>query len=110
MDWKTRKWSLLRKSTARFCLFVCIFTLLFCTSCSNKSLFTGWDYPDTEKIARYSGEKLLSSLEATMESPAFYRVLTVAQREKILSTLDTMMSQEKEVLVPLPYPALQRLQ
>ena len=99
MDWKTRKWSLQRKPTARFCPFVCIFTLLFCTSCSNKSLFTGWDYPDTEKIARYSGEKLLSSLEATMESPAFYRVLTVAQREKILSTLDAMMSQEKEVLV-----------
>ncbi|MBO5691788.1 MAG: hypothetical protein J6R96_08025 [Spirochaetaceae bacterium] len=61
------------------------------------------DYPDTEEISRYSGERLLSSLEVNSESPAFYRVLTVAQRERILSTLDTMMAQEKEVLVEGTY-------
>ena len=80
-----------------------IFILFFFISCSNKSIFTGLDYPDTEEISRYSGERLLSSLEVNAESPAFYRVLTVAQRERILATLDTMMAQEKEVLVEGTY-------
>lgn len=119
MDWKTKRWRLQRKTSqtavypviackiatckAAFCsclfVFSCVFTLIFCIACSNQSLFTGWDNPNTEKIAGYSGEKLLSSLEANMESPAFYRVLTVEQREQILSTLDAMIAKEKEVLV-----------
>lgn len=123
MDWKIKRWRLQRKTsqtavypviackvatckaTVCSCLFVfsCVFTLIFCIACSNQSLFTGWDYPDTEKISGYSGEKLLSSLEVNSSSPAFYRVLTVAQREKILSTLDAMIAEEKEVLVEGAY-------
>ncbi|MCI6664501.1 MAG: hypothetical protein PUH08_09360 [Treponema sp.] len=45
----------------------------------------------------------MSSLEVNSSSPAFYRVLTVAQREKILSTLDAMIAEEKEVLVEGAY-------
>lgn len=93
------------RATACSCILVfsCVFALAFCISCSNKSLFTGLDFPDTEAISRYSGERLLSSLEVNIESPAFYRVLTVVQRERILSTLDTMMAQEKETLVAGTY-------
>ena len=105
MECRRRRWSLHRKpSQVRTCLVLfLIFILFFFISCSNKSIFTGLDYPDTEEISRYSGERLLSSLEVNAESPAFYRVLTVAQRERILATLDTMMAQEKEVLVEGTY-------
>lgn len=105
MECRSRRWSLHRKpSQGRTCfvLFL-IFIFFFLISCSNKSIFTGLDYPDTEEISRYSGERLLSSLEVNIESPAFYRALTEAQRERILSTLDTMMAQEKEVLVEGSY-------
>lgn len=73
-------------------------SLLLFFGCSNNSIFTGLDHPDTEKIATYSGEKLLASLEVNIHSPAFYRVLTVVQREKILSTLNSMIAKEEEVL------------
>lgn len=73
-------------------------SLLLFIGCSNSSIFTGLDHPDTEKIAAYSGEKLLASLEVNIHSPAFYRVLTVVQREKILSTLNSMIAREEEVL------------
>lgn len=105
MKCRRRRWSLhCKPSQGRTCFVLFfIFIFFFFSSCSNKSIFTGLDYPDTEKISRYSGERLLSSLEVNVESPAFYRVLTVAQRERILSTLDTMMAQEKEVLVEGSY-------
>lgn len=69
--------------------------VLILGGCSNHSIFTGLDYPDTEKISRYTGEKLLCALEETQDSQAFYRHLTVTQRERILSTLNSMISQER---------------
>lgn len=108
MNYRTRIGRLLCKlfqATACSCLLVfsCVFVLSFCISCSNRSLFTGLDYPDTEKISRYSGERLLSSLEVNIESPAFYRVLTETQRERILATLDTMIAEEKKLLAEDAY-------
>ena len=105
MKCRRRRWSLHCKPSQErtYLVLFFIFIFFFFSSCSNKSIFTGLDYPDTEKISRYSGERLLSSLEVNIESPAFYRALTEAQRERILSTLDTMMAQEKEVLVEGTY-------
>lgn len=101
MKYRTRLGRLLRKnpqSGSCFSVIFFIFVIIFCTACSNKSIFTGLDYPDTEEISRCSGERLLSDLEVNIESPAFYRVLTEAQRERILATLDTMIAEEKKLL------------
>lgn len=75
-----------------------LLVFLLLGGCSNRSVFTGLDYPDTERIAGYSGERLLSALEVNVRSPAFYRALTPAQRERILATLDSMIAQEKRIL------------
>lgn len=76
-------------------LFFLVVPWLFLCGCSNRSIFTGLDAPDTEKISRYTGEKLLNTLELNQNSEAFYRELTVSQRERILSTLDSMIQAEK---------------
>lgn len=76
-------------------LFSLVVPWLFLCGCSNRSIFTGLDVPDTEKISRYTGEKLLNTLELNQNSEAFYRELTVSQRERILSTLDSMIQAEK---------------
>lgn len=81
-----------------FLSFVAIAPLLSLSGCSNHSIFTGLDVPNTEKISRYTGEKLLNALELNEDSEAFYRALTLAQRERILSTLDAMIQAEKASL------------
>lgn len=78
-----------------FATIVPLLTLLCLSGCSNRSIFTGLDVPDTEKISRYTGEKLLNTLELNENSQAFYRALTLSQRERILSTLDSMIQTEK---------------
>ena len=78
-----------------FVAIVPLLTLLCLSGCSNRSIFTGLDVPDTEKISRYTGEKLLNTLELNENSEAFYRALTLSQRERILSTLNAMIQREK---------------
>lgn len=72
--------------------------VLLLSSCPAHSIFTGLDAPDTERISGYTGERLLLALEEHRQSAAFYRVLTVAQRERILATLSSMVQSEKSVL------------
>lgn len=80
------------------CKYWLVFLIFSLGGCSSHSIFTGLDYPDTEKISRYTGEKLLAVLKENQDSQAFYRHLTVTQRERILSTLDSMISSERAVL------------
>ena len=49
-----------------------------------------------EKIASFTGEKLLSELEKNADSKMFYELLTKSQRERILSKLDNMISSSKK--------------
>lgn len=72
--------------------------VLLLSSCPAHSIFTGLDVPDTEKISGYTGERLLLALEEHRQSAAFYRTLTVVQRERILATLSSMVQSEKSVL------------
>ena len=90
-----------RSLVSRF--FILSLSLFLLVGCSNSSIFTGVDHPDTEKISKLSGEKLLASLEVNIRSPAFYRVLTTVQREKILTTLNSMIAKEKSVLTEGTY-------
>ena len=75
--------------------FLLLFIILI-VSCSNHSVFLGLDKPNTEKIASFTGEKLLSELEKNADSKMFYELLTKSQRERILSKLDNMISSSKK--------------
>ena len=68
------------------------FFLIISFSCTNQSLFFDFDKPNTEKIATYTGNKLLKELNKNIDSQRFYKTLTVNQREKILSHLDNIIS------------------
>lgn len=67
--------------------------ILVLVSCSNVSIFQGLDKPDTRDISELTGEKLLSVLEKNRESKTFYETLTPLQKEKILSSLDSIISE-----------------
>lgn len=75
--------------------FLLLFIILI-VSCPNHSVFLGLDKPNTEKIASFTGEKLLSELEKNADSKMFYELLTKSQRERILSKLDNMISSSKK--------------
>lgn len=75
--------------------FLLLFIILI-VSCPNHSVFLGLDKPNTEKIASFTGEKLLSELEKNADSKIFYELLTKSQRERILSKLDNMISSSKK--------------
>lgn len=75
--------------------FLLLFIILI-VSCPNHSVFLGFDKPNTEKIASFTGEKLLSELEKNADSKMFYELLTKSQRERILSKLDNMISSSKK--------------
>ena len=75
--------------------FLLLFIILI-VSCPNHSVFLGLDKPNTEKIASFTGEKLLSELEKNTDSKMFYELLTKSQRERILSKLDNMISSSKK--------------
>lgn len=70
--------------------------IILIVSCPNHSVFLGLDKPNTEKIASFTGEKLLSELEKNADSKMFYELLTKSQRERILSKLDNMISSSKK--------------
>ncbi|MBR5867223.1 MAG: hypothetical protein IKZ04_04855, partial [Spirochaetaceae bacterium] len=69
-----------------------IFSVILFVSCSNESVFSEFDKPDTEVISNYTGQKLISVLEANKGSESFYSVLTENQKGKILSSLDSIIS------------------
>lgn len=75
--------------------FLLLFIILI-VSCPNHSVFLGLDKPNTEKIASFTGEKLLSELEKNADSKMFYELLTKSQRERILLKLDNMISSSKK--------------
>ena len=72
------------KTAAWFCFAGCIWC---CVSCRPVSLFSGLDAPDTERISRLTGEKLIVVLEQNAGSGQFYSQLTAPQRNRILSCL-----------------------
>ena len=76
--------------------FLLILLIILIVSCPNHSVFLGLDKPNTEKIASFTGEKLLSELEKNADSKMFYELLTKSQRERILSKLDNMISSSKK--------------
>ena len=67
--------------------------IVFFSSCSNMSLFEGFDVPNTEEISNYTGEKLLLELEKNKNSKRFYESLTKKQTEKILTNLDIIIDE-----------------
>lgn len=78
----------------RIIFVVCSF-LVF-TACSNYSIFTKLDSPNTERISLYTGKKLVLTLEENINSPKFYKTLTEEQKNKIISSLDEYIQQEKK--------------
>lgn len=76
--------------------YLLILLIILIVSCPNHSVFLGLDKPNTEKIASFTGEKLLSELEKNADSKMFYELLTKSQRERILSKLDNMISSSKK--------------
>ena len=75
--------------------YLIIILILFIISCPNHSIFQGLDKPNTEKIATFTGTKLLSELEKNADSQMFYKLLTESEREQILSNLDDIISSSK---------------
>jgi len=69
------------------------FTFLF-YSCSNESFLFGLDKPNTERISYYTGEKLLTALSNNYGSKVFYETLTVEQRERILDSLNSIITSD----------------
>lgn len=78
------------KSNKKVLYLICGFIVLI-FSCSNVSIFQGFDVPNTEKISALSGEKLLDVLEKNIDSKVFYETLTKSQKSKILSNLDNII-------------------
>lgn len=78
------------KSNKKVLFLICGFIVLI-FSCSNVSIFQGFDVPNTEKISSLSGEKLLDVLEKNIDSKVFYETLTKSQKSKILSNLDNII-------------------
>lgn len=74
----------------KFFLLVSFLLLFF--SCSNGNVFSNFDKPNTEKISWFTGQKLLDSLEENINSKMFFDFLNQTQRERILDSLDTMIS------------------
>ncbi len=78
-------------------IYSCIFTYcLLVSACANYSVFTGWDTPDTERIAGYTGEKLLRALEKNSGSTVFYETLSDAQTGRIRRSLDDLIQSPSE--------------
>ena len=65
--------------------------IFFLKSCSNKSIFFGFDTPDTEEISKLTGESLLNELEKNIGSKIFYDNLTSTQKQRILINLDSII-------------------
>lgn len=71
------------------------FSFFVFTACSNYSIFSKLDYPDTEKISTYTGKKLIQSLEENINSTKFYETLSEKQKNRIIDSLDDYIQKRK---------------
>ncbi len=79
-------------------LFSIIFYVILFVSCSNQSIFSDLDKPNTEIISNYTGKKLVTILEINKNSNSFYKLLTESQANKIISSLNDIISSNNSKL------------